>query len=247
MALNNIEITEQLFEAIDAIVKERVRVLPYDKTVIATITNIDNAKFGKYVVTTDTNIEMIAYSENPNYELGDQIYVKIPQNDYTKHKIITDRYIPDNLTEPLSGYIDMKRETLLYSTYLSFQNLATTYTAQEHVLQGIIDLILSNPDINNFNLLPQDFQEQVLKLNLQEKIQNILQIEDKLERYKEINEYKTEVIKALNQINLDIEKLLQSMHISIDDPRFNKYFLTDRINATSEYKMVVASSYVEKE
>jgi len=37
------------------------------------------------------------------------------------------------------------------------------------------------------------------------------------------------------------------MHISIDDPRFNKYFLTDRINATSEYKMVVASSYVEKE
>ena len=90
------DISEQLFQAIDAIVMERIRVLPYDKTVIATIIENKNAPYGKYKVTTDDNITFYAFSEVTNYPLYTRIYVRIPQGDYTKQKIITGRYIPDN-------------------------------------------------------------------------------------------------------------------------------------------------------
>lgn len=121
MALNNIEITEQLFEAIDAIVRERIRTLPYDKTLVATITNIDDAPYGKYEVTTDTNIKITAYSEETAYQLGEWVYVKVPQNDYSKHKIITERYVPENPSEPLDNYIDIDQEIELLKQYGQLQ------------------------------------------------------------------------------------------------------------------------------
>lgn len=72
------DISEQLFQAIDAIVMERIRVLPYDKTVIATIIENKNAPYGKYKVTTDDNITFYAFSEVTNYPLYMRIYVRIP-------------------------------------------------------------------------------------------------------------------------------------------------------------------------
>ena len=87
MALNNIEMTEQLFEAIDAIVTERLRTLPYDKMVVASILKrtsyiIDGSTNYKYRVSTDDNIQFDAYSST-NYSLGTRVYVRIPQGDYT--------------------------------------------------------------------------------------------------------------------------------------------------------------------
>ena len=89
------DISEQLFQAIDAIVMERIRVLKYDKTVIATIIENDKALYGKYKVTTDDNITFYAYADTNQYALHDKIYVRIPEGDYTKQKIITGKYIPE--------------------------------------------------------------------------------------------------------------------------------------------------------
>lgn len=94
MALNNIEMTEQLFEAIDAIVTERLRILPYDKTVTATIIDNSKAENYKYRVTTDDNITFDAYSEQTTYTVGTRVYVRIPQGDYTKQKMITQLWVP---------------------------------------------------------------------------------------------------------------------------------------------------------
>lgn len=104
MALNNIEMTEQLFEAIDAIVTERLRTLPYDKTVVATIINkkrytvideYNNSIIGyKYKVTTDDNITFDAYSNISTYNVGMRVYVRIPQGDYTQQKVITQVWVP---------------------------------------------------------------------------------------------------------------------------------------------------------
>ena len=94
MALNNIEMTEQLFEAIDAIVTERLRILPYDKTVVATIIDNKYAKYYKYKVTTDDNITFDAYSDIITYKVGAKVYVRIPQGDYTKQKMITQPWVP---------------------------------------------------------------------------------------------------------------------------------------------------------
>lgn len=92
------EISEQLFQAIDAIVTERIRVLEYDKTVVATIIDNSQALYGKYKVTTDDNITFYAYAEITTYPLKEKVYIRIPGNDYTKQKIITGRYIQEDRT-----------------------------------------------------------------------------------------------------------------------------------------------------
>lgn len=94
MALNNIEMTTQLFEAIDAIVTERLRILPYDKMVVATIVENKYADHYKYKVTTDENITFDAYSDVTTYKLGTRVYVRIPQGDYTRQKMITQVWVP---------------------------------------------------------------------------------------------------------------------------------------------------------
>ena len=101
---DNIDIAEQLFEAIDAIVKERIRVLKYDKTVVATIIENQDAPYGKYKVSTDDNITFFAYADTSKYELKDKVYVRIPEGDYTKQKIITGYYIPEGNTNILKDY-----------------------------------------------------------------------------------------------------------------------------------------------
>ena len=96
IALDNTEITEQLFKAVDTIVNERLRQLPYDKTIVATIIDIHDAVLGKYKVSTDNNITFYAYAYDTSYQLDTKVYVRIPENNYTKQKIITGRYIPDS-------------------------------------------------------------------------------------------------------------------------------------------------------
>ena len=98
------EISEQLFKAIDAIVMERIRVLAYDKTVVATVIENDNAPYGKYRVTTDDNITFYAYADTSKYKLQDKVYVRIPESNYTKQKIITGYYVPEGNTKILSDY-----------------------------------------------------------------------------------------------------------------------------------------------
>lgn len=98
------DIAEQLFEAIDAIVAERLRALKYDKTVVATVIDADKAAYGKYRVTTDDNITFYAYADTSQYTIQDKVYIRIPESDYTKQKIITGRYIPESNTTMLQDY-----------------------------------------------------------------------------------------------------------------------------------------------
>ena len=93
MALNNVEMTQSLFEAIDAIIAQRLQKLPFDRMVTAHITSVNAKAHHKYQVTTDDNIIFDAYSID-NYEIGDYVYVRIPEGDYTKQKVITGLFVP---------------------------------------------------------------------------------------------------------------------------------------------------------
>lgn len=92
------DISEQLFQAIDAIVQERLKQLNFDKTIIATIINNDKRDFGCYQVSTDNNIKFKVYSEITKYNIGDKVYIRVPEGDYTKQKVIIGRYIPEDGT-----------------------------------------------------------------------------------------------------------------------------------------------------
>ena len=136
MALDNVELTEQLFEAIDTIVKERLRNLPYDKTLVATITDVANAPYGKYEVTTDNNIKITAYSERTDLCLKDQVYVKVPQNDYSQLKIITEKYVPDTQENELPAIISVKLREELDSIWAELKKQQSSISALQNGSSG---------------------------------------------------------------------------------------------------------------
>lgn len=79
------QLSENLFKSIDTIVSARMSNLPYDQTLICYVS--DNIDKGIYQVKYES-IDMVAYSDNSEYQLGDQVYVSIPRGDYTQKKII---------------------------------------------------------------------------------------------------------------------------------------------------------------
>lgn len=108
----DIDYLESLFTGMDIIINERLKDLPYDKTIICTVVNNDNRKNYEYTVS-DGSIEFIAYSENDRFLKGDQVLVKIPQGDYTKEKIIEGKYlnkdnvVPTTYISPLDTVVNM--------------------------------------------------------------------------------------------------------------------------------------------
>lgn len=67
--------SESLFRSIDTIVAERIKNLPYDATQLVEIVDDTNANAGIYKVTSNQQLQEIAYSDNPTYETGDKVYM----------------------------------------------------------------------------------------------------------------------------------------------------------------------------
>ena len=91
------KISENLFTAIDTIIQSRISELNYDKTVICTITDNTERLKGIYKVKQDDGTaEFEAHSEIVSYKKGMQVYVTIPQGDYSQTKTIIGRYVSNS-------------------------------------------------------------------------------------------------------------------------------------------------------
>lgn len=98
---------ENLFQAVDTIVAERIKNLPYDHTVIATVLDASNAYTGTYKVTTDNNAKFTVYSDVKTYNAGDRVYVRIIDTDYYQSKTIVGKYIePVNIKTSSSDIVE---------------------------------------------------------------------------------------------------------------------------------------------
>lgn len=87
------DVTEQIFDAVSVIASKKIESLGFDKTVLCSIEDVSNAKEGEYrVKTSDEQATFLAYSENTEYPLGSQVYVKIPNNNYSEQKLIIGKY-----------------------------------------------------------------------------------------------------------------------------------------------------------
>ena len=84
---------ENLFQSIDTIIGERIKNLPYDHTIVATIVDAKNAYLGAYQVTTDNYTIFTAYSDVKTYNKHDRVYVRIVDTNYNRFKVITGKYI----------------------------------------------------------------------------------------------------------------------------------------------------------
>ena len=120
------EVANKLFEAMDIITSKRISNLSYDKTLICTIENVENAKNGAYKVT-DGVSHFIAYTDNSNkYPKGTKVYVKVPNGDMSNQKIITGLYLNDDneyitYISPLDSFIDITNNMISNEFNLSLK------------------------------------------------------------------------------------------------------------------------------
>ena len=98
MALNYNDI---ICQAIDTIVSKRIESLGYDKTIKAIIVDDSEAASGHYVVN-DGSIDFDAYSEDTGYVNDENVYVTVPNGDFTQTKIIISKYTDNNGIDPIA-------------------------------------------------------------------------------------------------------------------------------------------------
>jgi len=83
-----------LLKAMKTISDATVSSLSYDKTLICHIIDNSKAEEGQYTVS-DGSSTFYAYSDNTEYKKNESVYVSIPQDDFSKSKLITGKYIAD--------------------------------------------------------------------------------------------------------------------------------------------------------
>lgn len=109
--INTNDINNQLITAMDIISDSKISNLKLDKTVKAVIIELIDASRGEYKVSYSGNV-LNAFASNLDeiYEKGQQVYLKIPENDFNNKKIIegiaTENYYSDSQTTDLSNIIE---------------------------------------------------------------------------------------------------------------------------------------------
>ena len=141
---------DKLFTAVDTIVSKRIENLPYDKTITATITNIDYASEGAYIVDDGTTTFM-AYSENTDYQLNQQVYVNVPQGDYQKNRIIIGKYFPNddnkfkyNYVSPMNTFVNITGNLI---------NTEDEYTLTANSEETAVLIQQSNVQLKDYDIL----------------------------------------------------------------------------------------------
>lgn len=90
-----LDISENLFQAVDEIVKRRLETVNYDTTIICTIDDNSNAANNEYICS-NGSAKFKAYSADTTFKKDESVLVMIPNNDYSQQKIIMGRYVVDD-------------------------------------------------------------------------------------------------------------------------------------------------------
>lgn len=91
---------EIMCQAVDTLITHRLKDITYDKTIICEIIDDSDKEKGHYIVS-DGTIKFDAYSESNKYRKSNQVYVIIPQGDYSQQKVILSKYTASNANEPM--------------------------------------------------------------------------------------------------------------------------------------------------
>lgn len=87
-------VNDRIAEAIDILIKKRLNTAGLDQTIVGKIVDIINSASGIYKIEYQS-IVFEAYSEenNKNYQIGDNVFIKVPNGDFTNKKIIEGKTI----------------------------------------------------------------------------------------------------------------------------------------------------------
>lgn len=120
MALST-QAVESMLQAMSIISTSQLNTISYDKTIVCTIVDRSAASKQSYYMVTDGSTRFKAYVQNTQeaeeYDVDDQVYVKIPNGDFSKKKIIEGYYVseetmlPSTYTSPFDTFLDMANLT----------------------------------------------------------------------------------------------------------------------------------------
>lgn len=108
MGLSETDITENLFKAIDTIIAERLKNLPYDITQIATVVDSSSRNNGIYKVSLDGHSEEFAYSDSPYYQDNDKVILL--KSAALSNKIIIGLYMQNNNLNRINRFYQSNSE-----------------------------------------------------------------------------------------------------------------------------------------
>lgn len=136
------EIAEQLFQAVDTIISDRINKISYDTTLTCTIVDASDKKNGIYQVSNGT-AKFTAYSTNTTYNTNDVVYVQVPNGNWDEQKIILSKKPsgqenPIAYSKPFDTYVDITGN-MITSNPKQFGLLANNYASDN--LHGDIDYI----------------------------------------------------------------------------------------------------------
>ena len=111
-------VTNALLESMQIIAKSAIKDLGYDKTIIGIIKSKSDKNDYSYNVTyQDSTITAFAYAGDAYYN-GDNVYIQVPQNDFTKQKFILGRVEDTNVAtstfnfkQPFDDFIGLNNLT----------------------------------------------------------------------------------------------------------------------------------------
>lgn len=124
------DIGEIICNSIDTIVQKRLEGLQFDTTKICSIVDDSNRSQGEYVVS-DNSGKFKAYSNSKSYKKGNNVLVKIPNNDYSLKKTIEGlynftSYQPFNYEPPLNK-MTIIDNTGIFNSQETFGLIANNY------------------------------------------------------------------------------------------------------------------------
>ena len=96
--MNNI--SEQLLKAMDIVVEQKLSQLEYDKTIQAKIFSVTDVDTGEYKVRYNGNIfSAFANDASVSYKKNDDVYVTVPEGDFSNKKLIISKVTSKSLSE----------------------------------------------------------------------------------------------------------------------------------------------------
>ena len=93
------DIGNKAFQAIETIIGQRLSEMNFDTTIICTIVDDKDKDKGRYRAKNNENLTFDVYcNAETKYSKNDQVYVLIPQGDYSNEKTIVNKYFSDGET-----------------------------------------------------------------------------------------------------------------------------------------------------
>lgn len=119
---------ENILQAVDMVVSQRLHEMSFDKTIVCRVENDENTKKGEYTVSYQA-MTMVVYAANPEeeYKKGQDVYVTVPQGDFNLRKIIIGYVSPSEIptylyTNPMKYLVKLSDNLIADEAILNSEN-----------------------------------------------------------------------------------------------------------------------------